>query len=249
MSIACDNLPPLFSIIIPTFNPGYKLRATLDSIRAQNFEALEIVVQDGASTDETRDFLAGQGDVCWESAPDGGIYDAMNRGIGRATGRFCLFLGAGDTLEAGVLAAMAPLLAGQSGLRFVYGHVALSDGATYDGPFFAAKLRTKNICQQAIFYERTLFARLGGFDVRYPLLSDWEFNFRCFGDAQIEKRFVPLVVARYEGDGRSIRPDEAFLRDRLALIRRHLGARQWALALVAKAVPGALKTRMKGRSA
>ncbi len=243
------NFSPLFSLVIPTYNPGEKLKITLDSIRSQNFDALEILVQDGASTDETRGFLESQRDVLWQSERDGGIYDAMNRAIARSSGRFLMFLGAGDMLEPNVLGEVAACVSGEAGLHFVYGQVRLSDGALYDGAFSPSKLRTKNICQQAIFYERTLFERLGKFDLRYPLLSDWEWNFRCFGDANIKKQFLPLTVARYEGGGRSRARDEAFLRDRLTLIRRHLGARQFALALAAKMVPGALKIRLKGRSA
>lgn len=242
-------MQPLFSLVIPTFNPGDKLAQTLDSIRAQDFDALEILVQDGASTDGTPEFLKGLDDVSWQSEKDGGIYDAMNRAIKRSSGRYLLFLGAGDLLEAGVLREVARHVESNESLDFVYGNVRLNDGILYDGEFSPSKLRTKNICQQSIFYQRKLFERLGAFNLRYPLLADWEFNLRCFGYADINKVFLPAVVARYEGEGRSVVPDENFLRDRLKLILRHLGYRQFLLALVAKLVPGAFKARLKGRSA
>ena len=140
------------------------------------------------------------------SEPDEGIYDGMNKGIRLTSGKFLYFLGAGDRLLPGVLEAVAreiSKLPGQSQtLRptFLYGNVDSSHySRPYDGRFDRFKLLRRNICHQAIFYQRSVFERLGCFNTKYRLLADWEFNIRCFNDRGIRKRYIPLRIAAYEG--------------------------------------------------
>jgi hypothetical protein len=97
----------------------------------------------------------------------------------------------------------------------------LRSDATLTGCF---KLATRNICHQAIFYHRDVFALLGGFDLRYSTHADYAFNLRCFGSARITTRYVPLVIADYEGTGASAaRSDTRFFADQPRLVREHLG--------------------------
>lgn len=213
---------PQFSIIIPTFNARAKLEATLDSVRAQGFADLEILVQDGASTDGTRAFLAAQDDVNWQSEADRGVYDAMNRAMARARGRYFYFLGTGDLLRAGALAAVAAQLpAHDQGL--LYGRVWwISEDEFYGTHFTALDLARRNISHQAAFYGRELFERSGAFDERYPVFADYALNIRLWRSAS--RQWLDLVVADYEGGGLSAqRRDPNFERDKVRLVWRHLG--------------------------
>lgn len=230
---------PQFSIIIPTFNARAKLEATLDSIRAQSFDDLEVLVMDGASNDGTREFLATQSDVSWHSEPDRGVYDAMNKGIARAKGRYLYFIGAGDTLLPGALKRTQLHLPSHD-LGFVYGNVRFPDGQVFMGPTSPLRLRKINLCHQAIFYGREVFERVGLYDLRYPILSDYAFNLRCFGERAIAKIYSGVTVANYEGGGLSTRRDEAFVRDRLPLIYG-LGQPAAALSSLEARIPPGLK--------
>ncbi len=227
------------SVVIPTFNARTKLEATLNSIRAQNFEALEILVQDGASTDDTTQWLASQADVSWHSEPDAGVYDAMNKGIARARGRYLYFLGAGDTLLPNALEQMHLHLPAHD-LGFVYGNVRFPDGQIFMGPTSALRLRKLNLCHQAIFYGREIFERLGNYNLRYPILSDYAFNLRCFAAADIPKIYTGVTVANYEGGGLSTAVDAAFLQDRLQLIQA-MGQPAAALSSLEARIPAGLK--------
>ncbi len=245
---------PLFSIMIPTYNVAGKLEATLDSVLSQTEKRFEIWVLDGASTDGTRRILREyeKMGVRWQSEPDSGVYDAMNKGVGLATGEFFYFLGAGDLMRPGALQTIAAALPPRGeGLRFVYGDMALPKGEIYDGPFTKSKLRTENIGHQAIFYERGIFDLLGGYDLKYPVFADHVFNMRCFGEPRIAPHYVPCVVADYESGGLSCHGDEAYLRDRLKNLRQYLGLRQWMLALFARMLPSFFKEwiRLRGRRA
>ena len=214
--------PPLISVITTTFNSGEKIAATVASVLSQQKGLYEFLVVDGGSTDDTLAHLRAQGPALrYLSEPDKGIYDAMNKGIRLTSGEFLYFLGAGDRLLPGVLEAVAAeirKLPGQgqtSRPTLLYGNVNSSHySRPYDGPFDRFKLLRRNICHQAIFYQRSVFERLGFYNTKYRLLADWEFNIRCFNDRRIRKRYISLRIADYEGGGQSITtPDVAFYAD------------------------------------
>jgi len=240
---------PLISVITTTFNSGAKIAATVASVLSQKKELYEFLVIDGGSTDGTLEHLCAQGSALrWFSEPDEGIYDAMNKGIRLTSGEFLYFLGAGDRLLPGVLEAVAAeirkLPCQTSRPTVLYGNVNSSQySRPYDGRFDRFKLLRRNICHQAIFYQRSVFERLGFYNTKYRLLADWEFNIRCFNDRGIRKRYIPLRIADYEGGGKSITtPDLAFYADfPLIPLLTHVEfllydpraerGRNWALAL------------------
>jgi glycosyltransferase involved in cell wall biosynthesis len=214
--------PPLISVITPTFNSEEKIATTVASVFSQEKRLYEFLVIDGGSTDGTVAYLRAQGSALrWLSEPDEGIYDAMNKGIRLTSGEFLYFLGAGDQLLPGVLEAVAaeirklPSQGQTSRPTLFYGNVDSSQySRPYDGRFNRFKLFRRNICHQAIFYQRSVFERLGFYNTKYRSLADWEFNIRCFNDRGIRKRYIPLRIANYEGAGQSITaPDLAFYAD------------------------------------
>ncbi|MGC1322440.1 MAG: glycosyltransferase family 2 protein [Candidatus Udaeobacter sp.] len=214
--------PPLISVITTTFNSGEKIAATIASVLSQRKDLYEYLVIDGGSTDDTLAHLREQGPALrYQSEPDEGIYDGMNKGIRLTSGEFLYFLGAGDRLLPGVLEAVAAEITKLPGQRqiarptLLYGNVTSSHyRRPYDGRFDRFKLLRRNICHQAIFYQRSVFERLGCYNTKYRLLADWEFNIRCFNDRGVCKRYIPLRIADYEGGGESITtPDPAFYAD------------------------------------
>ena len=90
---------PLFSIITITYNAGEVLLPTLESVRRQVFHNFEHIIIDGASRDNTVSIARKEGveGIKIFSEPDRGLYDAINKGIARATGRYLIFLNAGDS--------------------------------------------------------------------------------------------------------------------------------------------------------
>jgi glycosyltransferase involved in cell wall biosynthesis len=221
--------PPLISVITPTFNSGAKIAATVASVLSQRKGLYEFLVIDGGSTDNTLAHLRAQGPALrYLSEADEGIYDAMNKGIRLTSGKFLYFLGAGDRLLPGVLEAVAaeirklPCQGRTSRPTLLYGNVDWSSySRPYDGRFSRSKLSRRNICHQAIFYQRSVFERLGFYNTKYRFLADWEFNIRCFSDRGIRKRYIPLRIADYERGGKSATtPDPAFYAEFSRLTRQ-----------------------------
>ena len=92
---------PLFSIITITYNAQSTLPPTLESIAEQTCKLYEHIIIDGASSDDTV-ILAQQAGIPNSrlvSEPDRGLYDAMNKGLGLATGDYVIFLNAGDSFH------------------------------------------------------------------------------------------------------------------------------------------------------
>ncbi|WP_242670172.1 glycosyltransferase family 2 protein [Mycobacterium decipiens] len=200
---------PMFSIIIPTLNVAAVLPACLDSIAHQSYGDFELVLVDGGSTDETLDIansfaanLAGR--LIIHCDTDQGVYDAMNRGVGLATGTWLLFLGADDSLyEADTLARVAAFIGEHEPSDLVYGDVIMrSTKFRWGGVFDLDRLLFKrNICHQAIFYRRGLFGTIGPYNLRYRVLADWDFNIRCFSNPALVTRYMPLVVSYFNDLG------------------------------------------------
>ena len=92
---------PLVSIITVTRNAAATLERTLQSVLLQTYPYIEYIIIDGASTDGTVNLIRTEADriAYWVSEPDGGLYDAMNKGLARATGHYVWFLNAGDEID------------------------------------------------------------------------------------------------------------------------------------------------------
>jgi glycosyltransferase involved in cell wall biosynthesis len=217
---------PQIAIITPAFNSGKKLIDTHASIAAQGVE-YEMLIMDGLSTDGSLDvakrLAVMDPRVKVYSEKDKGVYDAMNRGIALATGAYIYFLGAGDTVNPLSFKEISAYLTDDL-KSFVYGDCWF-EGRRFDGEFTKRKLFDGNICHQSIFYGRDIFKICGMFNIKYPALSDWDFNQRCFASRRINKIYVPVMVATFEGGGVSARKDELYHADHLKLLRKNFG--QW----------------------
>ncbi len=224
-------IKPLISIIIPTYNCSNTLEAAINSVLDQTLEDRELIIIDGGSTDGTLDLLRKFEDKIghWISEPDNGIYDALNKGISLANGEWLYFLGSDDRVHNPRVFAELPLRTTNS--KMIYGNVLLENdgvvgtsGSIYDGKFDKYKLSKKNICQQAIFYHRSLFLGAEGFSNTYPLLADWVFNMRVFSAKKSKPTYINKIIATYANEGLSnSKKDTNFARDRFELIKKHLG--------------------------
>lgn len=214
---------PLFSLIVPTLNGEATLDACLASVKGQTMQDFELVLVDGGSSDRTvemaRTLEPVLGDrLILHAGSDGGVYDAMNRGVGLARGDWLLFLGADDRLhEDETLARVAAFIRRSGDSDLVYGDVVMrSTSKRYGGQFDLDRLLfTENICHQAVFYRRDLFARLGLYNLRYRIWADWDFNIRCFQHPALTARHMDLVVADYNDGGGLSQKEDPELRKRL----------------------------------
>src|SRR5690606_20733259 len=92
--------PPLLTIITINLNNLEGLKTTIESVLSQTWQEFEYIVIDGGSTDGGKEYIESQKTHLnyWVSEPDKGIYNAMNKGILKSSGKYLLFLNSGDHL-------------------------------------------------------------------------------------------------------------------------------------------------------
>lgn len=210
-------------------NPGPRLHTALASVWTQQGLVPELVVIDGASTDGTREWLEGQRPriTALVSEPDGGIYEAMNKAVARASGDWLLFLGADDTLaDPTVLGRVAPVLA-KSAADIVAGEARFDDGRRYPAASPAGAIRRNFLHHQATFYRRRLLAGQP-FDATLRIMADYDLNLRLLrSGAGLETH--PLLVAECASGGASDSGAWAVYREEIAVRHRHFPI--WRCAL------------------
>jgi GT2 family glycosyltransferase len=204
---------PVVSVITACRNAAPTIEAALRSVATQRGRAIEHIVIDGASTDGTLEILAR-----WEprlavlvSEPDGGISDAFNKGVARASGVYVMFVNADDRLSPGQIARAAAVL-DSTGADGVFGDLVCEDGAgrplhrIAGDPGYAEKIarRFPAMNHPTLMVRRDLFDRIGGFDTALRVAMDYDW---CLRAHLAGARFVydPTIEGHYRLGGASDR--------------------------------------------
>ena len=202
------------SIIIPTYNSATVLPKALDSIVGQTFGDWEVLIMDGVSTDDTLKVAQSYNDsrIRINSEPDKGIYDAMNKGIGKARGEWLYFLGSDDwLLNDNVLHDVFAQDA--DSYDVVYGEVEAPHLASNHSGEWTLQTIDRNRCHQAILYRRQVIRRLGGYNTKYKIWADYDLNLKWFFDRKVKKKHIPTIIAHYAEGGYSSVCDAEMLKD------------------------------------
>lgn len=212
---------PLLSCIVATYNAANSLPTLLASLAEQNFQSIEIVVQDGASTDATMKIFEQWKNtlplirIC--SCRDKGIYDAWNKALERATGEWILFLGADDKLiTSSSLQIAAKILHGLSEktLYMATPVATASDAKAFATTNSASLLKpSHNIARdihqgmalphQGLFHRNILFES-HRFNINFRIAGDYDFLARTFAAGKVEVYDVPLVCMAAGGISSSL---------------------------------------------
>lgn len=217
------TMTKFFSVITVTRNHLAGLKATATSLAQEDTRLFEWIVIDGASTDDTPSYLPTT-NALWISEPDAGIYDAMNKGLERATGDYVLFLNAGDTLAPPrTLDTLTALLSARPVQPdMVYGD-AFEDTPT--GRIVKTARSHLNINQglfthhQSIFYRREVINDLR-YDQTYNIAADYKFTAQFLRMTK-DVLYWPRPICLFEAGG--ISQQQAFKgRMQQSLIRREL---------------------------
>ena len=224
------------SVITATYNSGRTIGDTLESVLRQTYSDVELIVVDGASRDDTMDVVRRYeprfgGRMHWTSEPDRGIYDAMNKGIARATGDVIGILNSDDFYTSDtVLERVAEAMAGGD-VDAVYGDIHyVRDGDLrrcvryYSSrPFRRWMMRLGFMPAHPSFYcRREVYERCGTFDTTYRVAADFENLLRLIYVNRIRTRYLPVdfVTMRTGGASTSgLSSHRQIMRDHLRALR------------------------------
>jgi glycosyltransferase involved in cell wall biosynthesis len=173
---------PRITVVMPSFNQARFIEESLQSIFAQNYPNLELIVMDGGSTDGTVELLKKYSDrfAYWTSEPDGGQTDALKKGFARASGDIQCWLNSDDLLEPGTLFEVAQYFQGHPEVDAVYGDTTwISDTGESlrvqrEIPFsrFLWLYTYNYIPGMSMFWRRAIYQKVGGLDPRFRLAMD-----------------------------------------------------------------------------
>ena len=222
---------PLITVITITYNAAATLPRTLESVAAQTFTDFEYLIIDGNSTDETI-VQANSCDIATViSEPDKGLYDAMNKGLRKASGDYVIYLNAGDTFySSNTLQRYADAIESASEKPgMVYGQTRIVD---ISGKYLRErhllapeKLTARSfldgmvVCHQAMCVRRDLAPE---FDLSYRFSSDYDWAVKILKKSSLNV-YIPDYVADYLSEGITTSNHKASLRERFISMRRHYG--------------------------
>ena len=182
---------PRLSILVATWNCAEQLEQFLESLLAQSRTDWECLLLDNASTDGTATLVArfqrrlagGSQRLIWNSQPDHGIYDAWNRGLQMARGRYLSFIGADDTfLDPTSLERIAALTVTEADLITACNAYYASDGRLLRhwgfGWQWNRMRQSMNIAHPGMLVRRELFEAVGAFDPSFRICGDYEWFLR-----------------------------------------------------------------------
>ena len=236
-----------FSVITCTYNAEAVLQRTLDSVMKQTYCNIEHLIIDGVSKDKTlalvkayqhkNDVGESAHDIVVFSEPDKGLYDAMNKGIDRATGDYLIFLNAGDVFPSAETLEFVEGCVGEGEILpgVLYGD---TDIVNMEGRFLRhrrlsppARLNWRSfkwgmlVCHQS-FYARTDIAKQVHYNLEYRYSADVDWCIRIMKEAKryrLPLRNVNAVITNYLDGGMSIQNHRASLKERFLVMRSHYG--------------------------
>lgn len=236
---------PLISVITVCRNSAATIRFAIKSVAFQDWPAVEHVIIDGASTDETVDLIKRhkRNGTRFISEPDKGIYDAMNKGLALAKGDIVCFLNADDRYSSRRILSRVGEAMGSAKNVAVMGDVGFERAERRghvirryrSGRFRPCKLSWGWMpAHPACFLSRDLVERAGKFDPSFKIAGDYEYLARVFRDNDVRQEFINEILVFMTHGGASTSGLRATVRLNKEVIRacRQNGIKtNWAMIL------------------
>ncbi|MDE7414551.1 MAG: glycosyltransferase [Muribaculaceae bacterium] len=221
---------PLISIITITYNASKVLPVTIRSVMEQDYSDFEHLIIDGASTDDTLEIARSNPGARILSEKDAGLYDAMNKGLRMARGKYVLFLNAGDSFRTkDTLSNFAreaekdkdiiyadTMVVDSNGKDIAPRHHTAPDLLTFES-FSKGML----VCHQAFMVKKEIAPE---YDLSYRFSADYDWTVKCIKNTTPE-RCVNLnyYAINYLSDGLTDKNKMKSLRERYRIMSRHYG--------------------------
>ena len=219
---------PKVSIITVVFNNRHNLEKTIEGIKNLNYENLEYVVIDGASTDGTIDVINSNRDVInyFISEKDKGIYDAMNKGLHAAKGEYVWFINSGDVPSSPDV--LNKVFAAEKNGDVYYGDTEMigESGESYGNRTLKIppdNLNWKKMIDGMVVSHQSMIARkslCGDYDINYRFVADIDWAIRLLKNSAKTVN-TNLTLSKFLIGGYSRKYTIASLKERFRMLCRH----------------------------
>jgi glycosyltransferase involved in cell wall biosynthesis len=218
---------PLVSIITPSYNQAAFLEKTMRSVLEQDYPAIEYMVVDGGSRDDSVNIIkkySGQL-TWWVSEKDSGQAEAINKGLARSKGEFVAWLNSDDYLMPGAVASAVKALQANPDSSFVYGNVrvvapdqTILNQLTYKDWQLKDLMAFHIIGQPAVFMRRSVLEKTGFLDLSYHFLLDHQLWIRLASIGALT--YVPQLwaSAHYHEDCKNLKQAAEFGKEALRIV-------------------------------
>lgn len=218
------------SIITVNLNNHSGLKNTVESVICQDFTDYELIIIDGGSTDGSREIIEQYKNHLsyYVSEPDNGIYDAMNKGIRKASGEYCFFLNSGDYLLN--MQVLKKVFSHECQSDIIYGNLVLTFNGQTIGKIVGRSHMTfldvysSSVKHQATFIRTNLFEKFGFYDETLKISADWAFFMKSIGLGGATFSYLNTDIASFDNDGLSNNNPEICINEKEAIINQYLPA-------------------------
>jgi glycosyltransferase involved in cell wall biosynthesis len=242
------NDSPLFTVVTVVYNGEKHLAQAIKSVVEQGFKDFEYIIIDGGSVDGSLDIIRRYEDRIdgWVSESDKGIFDAMNKGIAKSTGRFIGFLNADDWYEPDMLERMKEKIDQLDGAienRSIYSDYYTIDEELFPGSKAAQKSEMKywkgmTVSHQSMFVHRFVYEKLGLFDLQYRFASDYEYFLRMIHGG-VEFDHLDYYGVNFRKGGASTQHMNRSIGEVSRIVRKYYGipSKEYVLFLITNRLP------------
>ena len=256
------------SVVTPSFNQAEFLPATINSVLGQAYPSLEYIIIDGASADRSRDIIASHDNALryWVSEPDGGQYQAINKGFARATGEIMAWMNSDDMYVPWAFHVVADIFTQMPEVEWLTTAFPLTwdergwpVGCVYNGGFSREAFyrgenlpgmgwyATRWIQQESTFWRRSLWERTGAkLREDLPLAADFDLWARFFETSDLYAVSVPLGGFRSHGRQKTQLHLDRYLEEAHAVLQRYGRGRSTGLLRQARRLSSRLVPRALG---
>jgi glycosyltransferase involved in cell wall biosynthesis len=222
----------MISIITPVWNGANTIAKCIKSVSSQVNADYEHIIIDGGSTDDTIAICENNyhSRMCIITNRDKWIYEKMNDGIRIAKGEWIYFISADDVFITNNVLELFECYAKQfKDNDIIYGDIFSERlNKIVDGKFGNIKVLTRNV--PVMFYRKTLFNKMGYFNVKYKYLADYDFTMKCWLSGKVAHKYVPLITISYaDGGVSSTRKDLHFKADHFINCVKYISNGNWSI--------------------
>lgn len=211
------------SIITINYNNVSGLLQTLQSVKMQSSIDYEYIVIDGASTDGSKELIEQYADIIayYVSEKDNGPFDAMNKGIAKASGDYCIFMNSGDSFyDIQVIdnfIKINPTKDIYTGIAAEHINGIIRNWYPVEENKLSMRFFYRNaISHQASFIKTSLMKEML-YDTNYKIISDWKFFIEALIIRNVSYCTLPFIITNYMDGGISRNEERAFAEREAAL--------------------------------